>query len=350
MSSISTTDARGLFTKALLAKYQDFPETTSFLRNMFTDRIEMTKEINIEVQRGDENIAVGVQRGSIGNRNQWTQSTEKIFIPEYHREYFDATELSLYDRLFGSTSIDDGVFTAFVEQVAFKQRELVKKIERKYEKMCSDVLMTGIVTYDQGTIIDYKRKAASNVDPGAGNYWATGTVDPYADLASGCEFIRTDGQIDISTVDVIMGKTALQHFLNNDIVKARADIRNYMLDSIKSPNRSTAGAAYHGTVTAGSYNVNIWTYPQYYRPVGGGAKLPYIDDKKIVITPQQPDFVMAYGAVPQLATLGGGVRKGKFLFDNYVDERNASHDFDVKSAGLPVPVGVDQIYTVQVVA
>jgi len=42
--------------------------------------------------------------------------------------------------------------------------------------------------------------------------------------------------------------------------------------------------------------------------------------------------------------------KGKFVVSDYTDERNATHIFDVKSAGVAIPVGVDQIYTVKVIA
>jgi hypothetical protein len=349
MSAISTTDARALFTKMLVDVYKELPQVMGFLRSFFPDKIESTKELSIEVQRGTERVAADVIRGSIGNRNQFSRSSEKIFIPPYLREYFDATELSLYDRLFGSTQIDDGVFSAFLEQIAEKLKVLQDKMERRHELMCAQVLQTGIVTYDKGTSVDFHRKVASNIDKGGGNYWATGTVNPYNDLANGAQFIREKGKSQGSVYNAIMGRSALSDFLGNTIVKERSDIRNFGLDTIREPQRNSVGGSLHGQVTAGDYKVNLWTYPEIYENSAGTA-IPYIDTDKVIMLPETPMFKFGFAAVPQLVTQGGGVKKGKFIFDDFVDDRKKTHEFDIQSAGLPIPTAVDQIYTVKVVA
>lgn len=347
--NISTTDARPLFTKMLVDVYKERPQVTGFLRSFFMDKIESTKELSIEVQRGTEKIAVDVIRGSIGNRNTFGKSSEKVFIPPFHREYFDATELSLYDTLFGSTSIDDGVFTAFLEQVAEKMGMLQDKIERAHELQCAQVLLTGVVQLVNGTNIDYKRKAASLVGNTAGNTWLTDTVDPNASLKAGAEFIRTKGKGQGSVYNVILGSTALDHYLGNAIVQSRADIRNFSLDDIREPQRNSVGGVLHGQVSAGAYKFRLWSYPEYY-DTKTVENVPYIDPKSIVILPEAPRFKMGFAAVPQLVTNGISARKGKFIFGDYVDERQSTHDFDVKSAGLAIPVAIDQIYTEKVVA
>ena len=349
MGAIATTDARALFTKMLIDVYREKPQVTGFLRSFFVDKIESTKELSIEVQRGTEKVAVDVIRGSIGNRNTFAKSSEKIFVPPFHREYFDATELSLYDRLFASTEIDAGVFTSFLEQVSEKLSLIQDKIERAHEIQCANVLLTGIVQLVNGTNVDYKRKAGSLVASTAGNDWTIQTVDPYASLKEGSEFVRTEGKGQGAFYNVILGGLALDALLNNDIVKARADIRNFKLDDVRAPQKNSVGASLHGMVSAGSYNYMLWTYPEYYDN-SGGVSTPYIDPKSIIVLPENPRFVMGFGAVPQLATSGIGIKKGKFIFGDYVDEREVSHVFDVKSAGLAIPVGVDQIYTAQVVS
>lgn len=348
MGSISTTDAKALFTKMLIDVYKERPQTTGFLRSFFPDKVEMTKELSIEVQRGTEKVASDVIRGSIGNRNTFSRSTEKIFIPPYLREYFDATDLSLYDRLFGSTSIDSGIFTAFLEQVAEKLGMCQDKMERRHELMCAEVLLSGIVKYDKGTSVDFHRKSTSNIDKGAGDYWTTGTVNPITDIANGAKFIRQEGKTQGGVYNMILGGDAYDAFLENDIVKERYDIRDYDLGNIREPQRKSTGGTLHGRVSAGSYKFNIWTYPEYYEN-SSDVVTPYLDEDKMVILPENPRFKFGFAAVPQLATVGGGVKKGKFIFGDYVDERKASHEYDVKSCGLPIPVAVDQIYTAKVV-
>lgn len=349
MGLISTTDARGIFTKMLIDVYKERTAPTSFLRSFFTVKEESTKELSIEVQRGTEKIAVDVERGTEGNRNQFTRSTEKIFVPPLYREYFDATQLSLYDRLFGSTAIDAGVFSAFLEQVADKLRMLQDKIERAYELQCSQVLETGIVTLAAGTNIDFKRKTASKVDLGSGNYWTGAAVDPSTALIAGANFLRQVGKSQGGTYNLICGGEAFQALVNNQVLQKRADIKNYSLEAVAMPQRNSVGASLHGKISAGAYNFNIWSYPEFYDNASN-VSTPYVNEKKVIILPEQPRFVLGFAAVPQLVSEGGGVRRGAYIVDEYKDERNASHIFDIKSAGVAIPVAVDQIYTAQVVA
>lgn len=346
--AISTQDARNVFTKALAAVYNERSTPTSFLRSLFPTVEKGTKEISIEVRRGYEKIAVDVTRGTDGNRNVFGRSTEKIFVPPLYDEYFDATQLDVYDKLFGDGEISVNRLTSFVETVSEKVGMLQDKIERAYELQCAQVLETGIVTLNKGTNIDFKRKAGSLVDK-SGTPWTTGTNDPFADLLAGAQFIRTEGKASGGTMNVIMGSSALDAFLNNTIVKERADIRNYKLDDVTSPLRNGDGGAYHGRVSAGAWNFDIWSYPEYYTNSAGNAT-EYMNAKNVVILPENPMFRLTFAAVPQLVNGVGATTAGAYKFYDYMDERKATHDFGVKSAGVAIPVAVDQIYTAQVVA
>jgi hypothetical protein len=356
MAVISTTEARSLFTKKLIAVYKERTAPTAFLRSFFQVKESDTKQISIEVQRGTEKIAVDVQRGTEGNRNQFSKSSEKIFVPPYYREYFDATDLDFYDRLFTENGTVDAVtFGMWLSTVAEKLMMLQHKIERRYELQCAQVLETGIVTLDNGDNIDFKRKADSLVANGAGNTWLTNTVNPYATLEAGATFIRTKGKAQGNIFNVIMGETALTHFLGNTIVKERADIRRISLDVIRQPQREATGGVLHGEVSAGAYVFRLWTYPEYY-DTKTTTNNPYINPKKVMILPDSPYFVMGFAAVPQLigtkADVGAGLagKRGAFLVGEYLDERNSAHIIDIKSAGVAIPVSIDQIYTAQVVA
>lgn len=348
MSNISVTDARGLFTKMLIAVYRERVTPTSFLRSFFPVKESSTKELAIEVQRGTEKIAVDVERGTEGNRNSFSRSTEKIFVPPYYREYFDATELDLYDRLFGSTSeIDSDTFQSFLEAVADKLRMLQDKIERAYELQCAQVLETGIVTLEAGVNIDFKRKSASLKDNTA-TPW-TGSYDPYLQYEAGGDFLRQVGKSEGSVINAIHGSLAMRALLANTFVKERGPLTNINLDAIRAPQKNSVGASLFGRITAGSYSVNLWTYPEFYDNASG-VSTPYINPKKVIMLPEAPKFVLGFAAVPQLLTTGIAAKKGAYLIGNYVDERNSKHIFDIKSAGVAIPVGVDQIYTMQVIS
>jgi hypothetical protein len=347
--NISTTDAQGLFTKMVMEVYKERSKPTAFLRSFFPNKVSPTLELSIEVQRGKEKVAVDVLRGTEGNRNTFTRSTEKIFIPPYYREWFDATQLQLYDRLYGATEINDAVFAAYINNVVDAQMECQNKIERAYELQCSQVLESGIVTLNNGNNIDFKRKAASLVDPGAGQYWAN-AVDPFAQLEAGCNFLRQVGKSNASVFNLILGSQAYTDLLKNTEFKNRQNLFSLALDAVAPPQRNAEGASLHGEITCGSYKVRLWTYPQFYDNASG-VSTPYVNSKKVVMIPETPTFRLGFAAVPQLITPNNPVPKvGAFVFGEYLDQRGKARIMDVESAGVAIPVAVDTIWTFKAVA
>jgi hypothetical protein len=348
MPTISTADAQALFTKALVDVYVERIQPKSFLRSFFTDVVTGTKEVSIEVQRGKELVAVDVVRGTDGNRNEWKYSSEKIFIPPYFREWMDATQLQLYDRLYGATEINDVVFSQFINDVADKLEQMQEKIDRAYELMCASVFETGVVTIEHGTDVDFKRKSASIVDLGAGQYFAN-AIDPFKKIEAGCNFIRTKGKNAGNVFNLILGSDAISDLMTNTIFTNRQNLVNMSLDAVREPQKNSVGGVLHGQITCGSYRVNLWTYPEFYDTTAGVAT-PYIDAKKAILLPEAPKFKMAYAAVPQLLEPNTLPRIGKYIVNEYIDKRGKSMIIDIESAALPIPTAVDTIYTMKCVA
>lgn len=345
--NIQTSDALGLFRKNLIAVYQSKIQPSKFLGSFFKENISDGLEVSIGVERDSEKIAVDVVRGTDGNRNIFSNTTEKIFIPPYYREYFDITNLDFYDRLWKASSISDTAFAQLVYSGARKMEALQAKIDRTYELQRAQILQTGVLLYDQG-MIDFKRKAASLVDPGAGNYFAGASVNPFAMFEAGATFLRTQGKAGGAVINAIMGSQAFTDLMNNAAFKERQNYFSMKLDNVHPPQRDSQGAVLMGSVSAGSYQINIWTYPQYYDLAG--VSTPYIDPKKVIMIPENPDFVMAYAATPQLLEPGQAPETGAFIFTEFTDEKRRTREYHVESAGMPIPVAIDQIYTFKAVA
>lgn len=346
---INTTDALGLYTNKVIDVYKQRSTPTNFLRSFFPTVESPTLEVSIEVQRGFEKIAVDVVRGTDGNRNTFSRSSAKTFIPPYFREWFDATQLQLYDRLYGATQIDDAIFSAYINSVVDSAMDLQNKIERAYELQCAQVLETGIVSVAVGTNIDYKRKSDSLKDLGAGNYWASAGVDPATSIKTACNFMRQVGKAEGGVFNMIVGSTALRDLISNAKIQERGKIFNYALDVINPPQRNAVGATFHGELSAGSYRVRVWAYPQFYDNAQG-VSTPYINAKKAIIIPETPKFKLAFGAVPQLISPNTPPKMGAYLMSEYEDKRAKARIIDIESCGLAVPTAVDTIYTMQVVA
>jgi len=351
--NIQTTDAKGLYTKKLIAAYKEKTVVQDFLGSFFPTKatdITDTLEVSIEVQRNTEKIAVDVVRGSDGNRNEFTRSSEKIFIPPYFREYFDQTNMSVYETAFRQTEISGNMFSRMINDMADHAMELQYKIERTYNIYRSQILETGIVTFTQGVgQIDFLRKASSKVNlNGAGGYWVSNN-NLFAQFQAGGDWLRKNGKVMGHRFTAILGSTAITDMYANTSFLARQNLFNMKLDSIAAPIKNSSGGVYHGTLTAGPYQVDIYSYPDFYEDASGVMQ-PYINPKIAIMLPSEPMFKTVYGAVPQLLNPGEAPRTGKFILSEYTDEKRRTREFHVESAGVPIPVAIDLIYTMQAVA
>lgn len=349
--NIQTSDAQGLFTKKLIAVYSERVVPTKFLGSFFKSDVSDGLEVSIGVTRGSEKIAVDIIRGADGNRNTFSKSSEKIFIPPYFNEYWDITSLDFYDRLWRASEISDTALSSLVNSAVEKTQALQDKIERTYELQRAQVFQTGIITLSQGAgKIDFNRKAGSMVDlTGTSGYFATGGVDPFLAFENAGIFLRTIGKSTASLFNVIVGSQAYSDLLANTKFQARQNLFNMALDSVAAPIRNSEGAAYMGQITAGAYRFNLWTYPQYYEDASN-VVTAYIDPKKVIVLPEITNFVMAYAAVPQLLNPGEAPRTGAYIVSQFTDLKAKTREYHVESAGVPIPVAVDQIYTFKAVA
>lgn len=347
--TISPEQARGLYTQAVVAVYSEMPIVYSFLRSFFPKKVSRTKYVSISVRRGTEKVAVDVIRGTKGNKNKRTKSTEKIILPPYYNEGFNVNELDIYDASMAPNATTDTILD-LADESAEMLIECRNKIERAYEKQVADLFETGVIELVNGDNIDFNRKAGSMVTLGAGAWWSVTTVDPMVALEAGGKFIREEGKAQGVAYNVIMGGLALNAMLNNPIFQAKYDIKNVTPGEISMPERMSSGGTLHGKVSAGSYIFYIWTYPEGYDV--NGTFTPYIPDKNIVIIPENPKFVTAFAQVPMLqgdpaftATEGGD-----YVIKDYIDADHTNHVTELLSAGVSIPVQVDAIYTAQVLA
>lgn len=348
--AIPTSESRNLFTKALIAVYKERPQVLGFLRSFFPTVESLTRYVSIEVRRGAEKVAVDVTRLSDGNMNTISKSTEKIYEPPLFWEYMDITNNDLYDVAIGASSSGDaGAIAALAQSVNEDLQAITDKIERAVELMCAQILETGTITLTNNDSVNFKRKAGSIVNKGAGNYWVTNTVDPLADIQTGCQWMRQNGKAQGSVFNLILGSTAMAHLMGNTLFQNKADLLRIDTMSIREPQRNAVGASSHGYITAGDYIVRLWTYPEFYDN-SSGTSTPYLHAKKVILLPEAPNFKLAYAAVPQLLNGSSAPQRGKYLVYEHTDERKAVHEMGIKSAPIPVPVAVDQIYTLQVVA
>lgn len=356
--AIPIQQARGIFTQTSLGKYQEMIPAPAFLSSFFTPKTTTSKYVSVEVQRGNEKIAVDVLRGTSGKRNSFTRSTEKQYMPPFFNENFDATSLEFYDQLFGANlNPTRHVIGGLAVNVAEKLLLLRAKIDRAKELMAAQVFETGVVLLNNGDNVDFKRKAGSKVDNSA-HPWSTTTTDIESQLIAAGDFMRKTGKNTSKILNLILSSKGLVALKKSDYFKDNANFRQVQLIDIKIPQVDSRGASYHGQITAGSFIFNVWTYDEQYLNVSG-TSTRYTDELNAIVIPTVGhNFIYAHAGVPAIITDKANAEfpnyitqmASEYWVNNYIDKQRKAHIFELMSAPLPVPVTVDMIYTMQILS
>lgn len=347
-----------LVKKYMAAAFRELDMPTLFLTGFFPsgDRDKFAgEEVEIDSVRGNEEYAIDVIPYTGGRGNKSTIFTRKKWAPPAYDEYDYITAQDLTKVQPGRTEYE--LTKDLANIIVDKQKVLRNKIWRAKELLCRDALILGKITLINGDVIDFKQRAELQYTTPAA--WTNTTTDALSDFGVMGGRIRKYGVKALK--DAIFGETALTKFLNNEAVKSQADIKKYDRAAITSPIANQDGAEYHGTVSAGSYNFNIWSYPQVVGiPIGfnlpnEGTKQPYIPADKVICLGNDPDFRLFYAAnailaentSAELMSLTGlpmmpALVLGEMLPYFFLDQEHMAIKFGVKSRPLPVPVGIDQ--------
>ena len=355
--AIPAVQAKQIFTKAYLQAFKENVPSSSFLKSFWNVKTFPTKSVSIEVQRGTERIAVDVLRGVDGNRNTFSRSTEKEYIPPFYNENFDATQLDRYDIGFNQIGQATPQTIGYLaSDVAGKLLMLREKIERAKELQCAQVFETGVVTINNGDNIDYKRKATSLIDLNTpGDYWTVAAADVDSDISNAGNFLRQTGKNAVKELNLVMSGDVYAALKTTDWFSDTANWRRANLMDIRTPQADATGGVYHGEVSAGAYRVHLWTYDEVYENASGTITRYWDATKAVVLPTAGTRFDLVHAGVPAIIRDTANAEFSQFIQDqaaeyyinNYIDEKAKAHTFEMYSAPLAVPVTVDQIYTMK---
>lgn len=362
--ALSIQEHSNLLTKKIVGKFEEMIPVRTGFAGWFPEETTPTLEVDVEVQRDNDLIAVDVVRFTEGNKNKFSRVSEHKYIPPYFKEDYDFQRDQAY---MNTIALGVGLESAQVNRViavnAVKNVGKNKaKIVRAIRKQQADVLQTGIITLVNGDNIDFKRKATSmvNVDT-AGDYWSVAaSATPLVDIRKGMDFLRNVGNSGGSSVNVIMRSKALEALLATTEIKEQGPnvIQQIQRININMPQfDGVSGFAFHGQVAAGDFNVNLWTYNEKYTD-GNGATQYYLAENLVVMIPDDFQGKTVFGGLPTMnpSNIGGvsvmtpGIVEANYLLRSYSDERTMSSTLELTSAPLVVPFTIDKIYTMQVFA
>jgi hypothetical protein len=298
MSDASTTQ--------LIDMYLEEASAPMFLAGYFQSppqNFHTTEEIEFDVQRDDEDVAVVIADLSTGARNNESSTyTNKKFKPPIFDE---AGHISAYDmmkRQAGQNPFASPDYAANALRQAYAIfRKLELKIRRAIELMASQVLQTGVLTLTNVAgvaqyTLDFQPKA-THIKTVTTTWAANGaTGAPLADLGDLAEVVRNDGKHEPKRL--IFGKTAWARFIVNVDVQKALDVRRLEIGSV-APESRGQGATFQGWCWIGHYKFELWTYSGFYKHPQTGVLTPYVHpDKVIMLGDGRLD--LTYGAIPIL--------------------------------------------------
>jgi hypothetical protein len=296
----------GTLTKTFERTFENMFAPTNFFSGMAVDNAPTNALlITMDIVRGRERIAVDVKYGTGANKVYRPQPyTNKTFQPPEYNEKATLTADELFTRLTGKTEyteVDWAIESTAI--LASSANELKKDILRAIEWQGVNAFITGTIPLINNATIDFHRKTSHAAT--AATSWSTSSAAAMLDIELLGDVIRADSGRVPDTL--IFGQGSLDAFLANDEVQKRANFRRVDYVAIKPPSMNSAGATFHGVCTIGSYNYEIWTYPQVYEvPMGfglpnEGEKVKYVPDDVVIVTCKGLRADIWWGGLPRFA-------------------------------------------------
>lgn len=357
--AISIQEHSAMIASIIAGTFKESIPVRAGFDGFFPRETTSTEMVDVNVQRDNDLIAVDVMRFTEGNYNKRTRATQHKYKPPFYKENYAFQRDEVYMNTVGMGILDNANINDAIVRNALSNLETNrKKIERAIRKQQAEVLQTGIVELKNGDSIDYRRKAASIVDLGSGNYWNQTGKSPEETLKDAFTFLRNEGNTASGTANVVMRSDALTALLNNAKVRELLDNRRMNRGDIVMPQFTEAtGMAYHGNVAAGDFTVNLWTYNEKYTDAEGTTKY-YLDRENVVVLPEDFEGKTVFGGLPYLAqrNIGGQdvsipqVMATDYMIRAYDDQRTVSSVLELTSAPLVIPFTIDKVYTMKVLA
>lgn len=357
--ALSPQEHSNALTKKIVGKFQENIPVRSGFAGWFPEETTPTLEVDVEVQRDNDLIAVDVVRFTEGNKNKSSKVSEHKYIPPYFREEYDFQRDQVYMNTIAlGVGMESAQVNAAIAQNALKNVNKNRdKIVRAIRKQQADVLQTGIITLKNGDNIDFRRKAASMVV--VSNLWSNPTTaKPIDDIRAGMTFLRNVGNSSGSAVNVVMRGDAFAAMMATNQMTSQG---GYTVKQIERINiampqfTESTGFALQGQVAAGDFVVNLWTYNEKYTDKDNSTQY-YLANANVVMIPDDFQGKTVFGGLPTMnkTTVGGvevkmpAIVEAQYLLRAYSDEKTMSSTLELTSAPLVVPFTIDKVYTMQV--
>lgn len=298
-------------TRTMIEAYSDEAPAPLYLSSHFKSSartIHNSEEVELDIQRDSEEVAVVIQDMTTGARaNADGKFTNKSFKPPVFNEEGTITAFDMIKRQPGDTAFVDPVYQANATVRAFSIfRKLNNKVNRAIELMAAQVLQTGeLALIDSAGVtlytLDFQPKATHF--PAVSTAWAAdgATGDPLTDIANMAAVLRKDGRKRPSKLT--FGAVAWQRFMANAKVKtalASIGMQSQVNLAVPSAEAGPQDATFAGYIVVQNYKFEMWLYDGMYVHPQTGVLTPYVADNKVIMTSPGARLDLSFGGIPRL--------------------------------------------------
>jgi hypothetical protein len=272
---------------------ESFLNTTFFPRGSFF----IGRFCQVDSRRARRWIAPVVKRGQVGRVVAREPITTKFFeVPEV-RGTREMSVIDLDDRIIGESAYSRRTpAERLADLVAQDLIDLVGATTRRIEKMTSDLLFSGSISYllDDGSTETLSYGTITPVVPATP--WS-GAGDPIADLsAAAATIIASSGLVpDVA----VMGADALSAFLANAKVAEQMNKLHIVAGGISPTAPQGVGTAQFIGRLFRPY-VSVYGYNESYEDEATNALKPMIADDTVLLGCSKSPATTSYGAVTQV--------------------------------------------------
>lgn len=355
-------------TRKLIDMYLEEASSPMFLSGFFKsppENFHTTEEIEFDVTRDDEHVAIVIQDLTVAPRhNEATQYTSKRLKPPIFDEAGHISAYDLMKRPAGQSPFASPDYAANALKQAYAIfRRLEAKIRRAVELMASQVLQTGVLTLTDAAgvaqyTLDFQPKA-THIKTVTTTWAANGSTGaPLTDLGDLASVVRRDGKHEPKRL--IFGDTAWPRFIANTAVQAALDVRRLEIGSVAPVSRGQ-GATFQGWCWIGHYKFELWTYDGFYKHPQTGTLTPYVHPEKVIML-SDGRLDLTYGAIPILVPPDqrvmpflppriAGVERGLDLTTNaWVTPDNKHVMVSAGTRPLTIPTAIDTFACLDITA
>ncbi len=320
------------------------PINTFFRDTFFSHEITFpTKRVDIDMVKGDRKILPYVHPDAGGKAVKMDGYQTKSYAPPLVSGYIMTTASQMMGRLPGE-ELYSGMTPAerAARQLVDEYNLLNDAATRREEYMCAEALKTGMIHVEgPGVKEDINFSFTNKVKLTGTAQWGKGSAAIMDNLEDWTNKVLIEGFANVDMV--IMGKTALRHFLADESVMKLLDNRRVEMGII-APRELPGGVGYIGHLN--KPNLDIYQYAGVYKDdwtnPGNPVVKPLVDDNIVLLLSSTANYVRAYGACSYYDDNRNLITaQSSRLLHSYVAHNPERLILELQARPLPIPDKVD---------